>query len=253
MRTSIPGLFGLAVLLSTAAPAMAQDTAPPKAFTISGNAQLTSDYRFRGLTQSDEDPALQGSLTVTHESGFYVGTFASTIDDKVSLPGYGGAEVDLYAGYGKSFANGLGVDAGLLYYYYPDGANGAKTDFFEPYAALTYTIGPVSAKLGAAYAWSGQKGLIGKKDNIYGYLDLSAAIPSTPLTVKGHVGYSDGSLGFANLDPLDDSYIDWSIGVEGNGGPFRVGVSYVDTDVNKAFANTRGSDATVLGYIAFAF
>src|SRR3546814_2642527 len=129
-----------------------------------------SEYRFRGLTQSDEAGAVQATLNLNSTTGFYVGSFISSIDDKVSLPGYGGAEVNFYGGYAKTLSNGLGVDVGMLYYYYPGGASSLDTDFFEPYATVSYTIGPVSAKLGANYAWGGQKGLdftTGRDDNLY--------------------------------------------------------------------------------------
>lgn len=242
------------------------ETAPPPPFKLSGGVTVVSDYRFRGLTQSDETVALQGTVNLNHESGFYVGTWASTIDGDGSTPaltGYGGAEFDLYAGYTKTFTSGVGVDVGLLYYYYPGGASGLDTDFFEPYASLTYTIGPVAAKLGAAYAWGGQDGLDftgGKDDNIYAFLDASIGVPSTPITLKGHAGYSNGSLGLANPLASDDDYWDWSVTAEFVTGPFKAGVSYVDTDVTNRtvagvgrFADTLGRDATVLGYIGFSF
>lgn len=259
MRFSTVSLAALA--LAGATPAFAQDaTDPPSAVTVTGSVTLTSDYRFRGLTQTDEDPALQGTINVNHESGFYVGTFASTIDgdgDTPLLTGYGDVEIDFYGGFAKTLDNGLGIDVGLLYYFYADADKGLDTDFFEPYAAITYTIGPVATKLGAAYAWGGQDGLDftgSNDDNIYGYFDASIGIPSTPLTLKGHVGYTDGSLGLVNLSG-SQTYWDWSGGVEAVGGPFKVGVSYVDTDVSNRgrFAQTLGRGSTVLGYVGFAF
>ena len=259
MRLSMISLAALA--LAGAAPAFAQDTDVPPPVKVTGSATLTSDYRFRGLTQSDEDPAAQGTVNVNHESGFYVGAFASTIDgsgDTPLLTGYGDVEIDFYGGFTKTLDNGLGFDIGLLYYFYADADDGLNTDFFEPYAAITYTLGPVSTKLGAAYAWGGQDGLnftSGKDDNIYGYFDAGIGIPTTPITLKGHVGYSNGSLALANPLITDDEYWDWSVGAEAIGGPFKVGVSYVDTDVTNDFdyAQTFGRGSTVLGYVGFSF
>ncbi|MGN6268684.1 MAG: TorF family putative porin [Sphingomonas sp.] len=253
--------LGALLLAATTAPAFAQDTAPPKPFTLTGNVTLTSDYRFRGITQSDGDGAIQGTLNLTHSSGLYVGTFVSTIDDKVSLPGYGGAEVDLYGGYAKTLSNGIGFDAGLLYYLYPDGAKGVNTDFFEPYASVSYMIGPVSTKVGVNYAWSGQKGLIGKDDNTYVYGQAGVGIPGTPVTLTGHVGYTQGSLGYVNLNAGDDNYLDWSLNAEAVGGPFKVGVTYSDTDVSSArvpelggrFDQKLGRGSTVLAYVGVNF
>lgn len=247
-------------------PPDAAETAPPPAFKVTGGVTLVSDYRFRGLTQSDEFLALQGTVNVNHESGLYVGTWASMIDggpdgSTPALTGYGGAEVDLYGGYTKTFS-GVGVDVGLLYYYYPGGRKGQNTDFFEPYGSLSYTIGPVSAKVGAAYAWGGQSGLDftgGSDDDLYVYGEAGVGIPSTPITLKGHLGFTNGSLGLVN-PTSDDTYTDWSATAEYVNGPVKLGVSYVDTDITNNnvagvghFAQRLGRGATVLGYVGFTF
>jgi len=260
MRISTISL-GALLLAATAAPAFAQDTAPPKPFTVTGGVTLTSDYRFRGISQTDGDGAIQGTVNINHSSGLYVGTWVSTIDDKVSLPGYGGAEVDLYGGYTKTLDNGFGFDMGLLYYYYPDGDKGVNTDFFEPYASISYGIGPVSAKVGVNYAWSGQKGLIDKDDSTYVYGQAGVGIPGTPVTVTGHVGYTAGSLGYVNLDANDDNYLDYSLTAEAVGGPFKVGVTYMDTDISHAKVSALGGrfdeklarGSTVLAYVGVSF
>jgi len=243
---------------------------PPKPFTITGSITVVSDYRFRGLTQSDEKPALQPTLNLNHSSGLYIGTWMSTIDGGIdgstpALTGYGFAEIDLYAGFTRTLKNGFGFDVGLLYYLYPDNQHGLKTDFFEPYASINYTIGPVNAKLGGAYAWGGQSGLdftAGNDDNIYVYGELSGSIPKTPITLKSHLGYTNGSLGLVNPS-ADDSYWDWSLTAEAViKGHLKIGVSYVDTDITerkfggllpKGFAQTLGRGATGLAYIGYSF
>lgn len=260
-------LAGL-LLATLTAPAWAQDdTAPPPAIKVTGGVTAITDYRFRGLTQTDEHPAIQGTVNVNHESGFYIGTWASSIDggndgSTPALTGYGGAEVDLYGGFTKGFG-GATVDAGLLYYYYPGGRGGLDTDFFEPYASLGYTIGPVAAKAGFAYAWAGQRGLnftSGSDDNLYVYGEASVGIPTTPITLKGHLGFTNGALGLVNPTIADDSYTDWSATAEYVRGPFKAGVSYVDTDIaNRTvplighFAQRLGRGATVLGYVGVSF
>lgn len=264
MRFSMISLGVLA--LATAMPAMAQEaseaTEPAPAITVTGSFGVTTDYRFRGLSQSNQKAAGQATINVNHESGFYVGTWASTISEQ-SLPGYGEAEVDLYGGYTKTLDNGLGFDVGLLYYLYPlsrDTLGGVSndTDFFEPYASVNYTLGPVNVKVGANYAWGGQSGL-GDDDSLYLYSNVAATIPNTPVKLLGHVGRSDGALGAFNLDPTDESYIDWSLGAEVSAKGFTFGVSYVDTDITdqrvlgEKFSNAVGGDSTVLGYITYAF
>lgn len=240
-----------ALMLATTAPALAQETDPAPAVTVTGGATFTTDYRFRGLTQSREDVALQGTVNVNHESGVYAGVWASTIDDGVSLPGYGAVEVDLYAGYTKTLDSGVGFDVGLLYYMYPDGASGVDTDFFEPYASVMYSIGPVSAKVGANYAWSGQAGLA-DNDSLYLRGDLTVSVPNTPISVLGHIGRSDGQLGI--LAP-SGKYTDWSLGIEAVHQFAKLGVQYVDTDIsnNAGYADAIGADPTVLAYVSVSF
>jgi uncharacterized protein (TIGR02001 family) len=264
MRYSMISLGAL--MLATAAPAMAQDTSetePAPAITVTGSVSVTSDYRFRGLSQSNKDFAAQSTINVNHESGLYAGLWTSTIDDQHSLPGYGDAEVDLYAGFTKTLDTGLGFDVGLLYYYYPDAPNrfaGADndTDFFEPYASANYTLGPVNVKVGGNYAWNGQSGL-GGDDSLYLYSNLAVSVPTTPIKVLGHVGRSKGALGAFNLDPDDDTYVDWSLGAEVSQKGFTLGVQYVDTDITQTriggdkFNSLVGGNQKVLGYLTFAF
>lgn len=243
------------------APAPAPATSEPPLLKVTGGATLISDYRFRGLTQTHSNGAIQGTININSKYGFYVGTWASTIDGSGKTPlltGYGDAEVDLYAGYTKTFGNGVTVDGGLLYYYYPSAVKGLNTDFFEPYASVAYTIGPVTTKVGGNYAWGGQPGLdftTSSDDNIYVYGEASVGIPKLPVTVKGHVGYTSGSLGLANLVATDKNYLDWSLNLEVAAGPVKIGTTYVDTDVSNfgKYAQKLGRGAKVLGYIAFNF
>lgn len=250
MRISTITLAGL--MLAAATPALAQDeTEPAPAVTVTSGVTLTSDYRFRGLSQSDKKVAVQSTVNVNHESGFYVGTWVSTIDDKVSLPGYGGVEVDLYGGYTKTLDNGVGFDVGGLYYYYPDAVSGLDTDFFEPYASVMYTVGPVTAKVGANYAWSGQSGLA-DNDSLYLRGDLTVAIPNTPVSVLGHIGRTDGQLGV--LAP-DSKYTDWSLGAEIAQKFVKLGVQYVDTDIpnDAGYADAIGADPRAVFYMTLSF
>lgn len=267
MRFSMITLGGL--LLAAATPALAQDEAPAAepAVTVTGGATITSDYRFRGISQTGKDPAVQATLNVNHESGFYAGVWASQIDDQdaAAVLGYGEIEIDLYAGYTKTFDNGVGVDVGLLYYLYPiDEASGLATDFFEPYASVIYTAGPVTAKVGANYAWKGQSGLAGE-DSLYLRGDVTFAVPGTPISILGHLGHTDGQLGFlatpaSALAFAPDDYLDWSLGVEAVHDFVKIGVQYVDTDITKAtlpvigkYDKFVGASPTVLAYLTLSF
>ena len=227
MRTSIKSLVASAVLggsVLVSVPAFAGETDAPSDFTVSGYVQGVSDYRFRGISASAGDPAIQGSINVNHASGFYVGAWASSLEDTAV---YGNTELDLYAGWTREVTPGLTLDAGLTYYVYPNGGEG-HANFFEPYAAVSTTIGPVSAKAGVAYAPK-QKSTA-NDDNVYVYTDFGTAIPNTPVTLSAHLGYSNGPVKVLAGDTSFDSF-DYSVGatyaVTKN---LSVGVSYLGMD-----------------------
>jgi uncharacterized protein (TIGR02001 family) len=213
----------------SAAPAFAQDAEAPKEITITGNVALTSDYRFRGVSQSAGDIAIQGGITVSHASGFYIATWASSIDLHSDV--YGHTEMDLFGGWTGEVTPGLTLDAGLLYYAYPDGHVG-HAEFFEPYASVSGQAGPAKIKLGMNYAWKQQAlpNFAGNKksDNLYLYGNVDIGIPSTPLTVSGHLGYADGALAPSYYSTSDRTGFDWSIGASATiYGPLSLGVSYI--------------------------
>ncbi|MXP10543.1 TorF family putative porin [Pseudoblastomonas halimionae] len=227
--------------LALAAPAAAQDEDESDAsdLTISGSVDLVSDYRFRGVSFSDEDPAIQGSINLEHSSGFYIGTWASSLEDSGL---YGSIEVDLYAGYATEIAPGTGLDIGLLYYAYPNGDSAfGDAEYFEPYVSLTQALGPVDATIGAAYAPS--QDALGNADNIYLHGGLDAPLPGTPISLSAHAGYSDGSLAYVG------SYWDWSLGASADIGPLTVGIAYIDTDL----PDVPGQDTAVVFSISAGF
>lgn len=190
---------------------------------ISGNVALVSDYRFRGVSFSDGDIALQGGIDLSHSSGVYVGTWASTISGGTQ---YGELELDIYGGWSGDLSEGLTLDVGLLYYIYPTGdLPGFDTDYFEPYASLGTTLGPVGATVGVAYAW--EQDSLGGGDNFYIYTDFEAGIPDTPVTLTAHLGYTDGV--FAT--DLDGDSFDWGVGASyALTDSLSLGVNYVDTE-----------------------
>ncbi|QGN55176.1 TorF family putative porin [Novosphingobium sp. Gsoil 351] len=248
MRTSVSALSA-AILLGLglgATPALADDTAPPSDFTFSGYVQGVSDYRFRGLSLSGGDFAVQGTINLNHSSGFYVGTWASSLEDSAV---YGSTEVDLYGGWTGALGSGITADVGLLYYAYPNGHVG-KANYFEPYASLTAAIGPATAKVGVAYAPSQDS--LGNDDNTYVYGELSGGIPDTPISISTHLGYADG---VQSPDLLTGKGtgggFDYSAGITYNITPkFSVGASYVGVD---GFKIDSFSDDTVVATVKLAF
>lgn len=256
----------------------AEDT---PAITISGAATLASDYRFRGVSQSDEGIAAQAGLTVSHSSGFYVGAWGSNLAGWGTFGG-SNTELDLYAGFKLPVGEGT-LDAGLTWYMYPSGLD--TTDFAELYAKLSGSVGPVGLTAGVFYApqqealgnvfFTGARAAAGnpndpgdKEDNFYISGDAVYAIADTPLSVKAHIGYSDGNPGLGpngtSVAPTG-TYFDWLIGadiVPISG--LTLTVAYVDTDISEAeaalirpnFATLDGdsiSDATVVFSVTASF
>lgn len=226
MLTSIRGILAASVIATglAATPAFAQDEEPTdSSVTVSGNVTVVSDYRFRGVSLSDGDPAIQGGVTVAHDSGFYIGTWASSLGDSTAGV-YGDMELDLFGGWSGDVSEGIALDVGLLYYAYPTNPNGVDAEFFEPYVTLTGTLGPVTAKVGANYAWD-QQALA--DDSLYLRTDLSTGIPNTPISLNAHLGYTDGAFSF---DPDGESF-DWSVGATATVlGSLTLGVSYVGVE-----------------------
>ncbi|MCC2981035.1 TorF family putative porin [Sphingomonas sp. IC4-52] len=245
----------VAALVSTAAGAQAQstsqdaDSAPPPTVTISGSAAIASDYRFRGISQSDRDMAVQGGITASHESGLYAGVWASNL---AGWGTFGGAnmELDLIAGYKAALADNATLDVGLTWYMYPGGA--AKTDFAEPYVKLTGIAGPATLTAGVAYApkqqalgrWyrTGADAAAGtytdpgaKDDNLYLWGDAAVAVAGTPFTAKAHIGHSRGQDGLgpnATAVSPTGAYWDWSLGLDTNWRNLTLGLAYADTDIS---------------------
>ena len=245
------------------------------AITISGAATLTSDYRFRGVSQSDEGIAAQAGITVSHSSGFYVGAWGSNLAGWGTFGG-SNTELDLIAGYKLPIGEGT-LDAGVTWYMYPSGAD--TTDFAELYAKLSGSVGGLGLTGGVAYAPSqealGNAFPVGapadpgdKDDNLYLFADAVYGIADTPLSVKAHLGYSDGNPGLGpngtSVAPTG-TYFDWLVGADLVPTPgLTLSVAYVDTDISEAeaarirpnFATLDGdsiSDATVVFSITASF
>lgn len=219
MRFVIPS--GLAPFLLLSAPAaMAEDAAP--AFKVSGTATLISDYRFRGISQTDKAPAVQGTIGLSHDSGFYIGTWASSIDLDQH---HGPTEVDLYGGWARMVSPRDSVDIAIAYYAYPGHSGAVRTNFMESSAKLTHDFGPLKATMGTSYAWD--QAVLGG-DSLYLYGEAAAPVPHTPLTLKAHAGRSKGA-----LSPRAGGYYDWSLGADAAFGPVTLSVAYVDTDLKR--------------------
>lgn len=229
MKFLTKACFGMLLAASAmSTPAFAQEEeAASGPFTLSGGIAVTSDYRFRGISLSNEKVAVQPTLTVSHESGLYAGVWGSSLPDSDA---YGKFELDLYAGFNTEVASGTTVDLGVTYYTYPGSHDGgAPTDYFEGIGKLSHDIGPVSVTGMVAYA--PKQNSLGDDDNIYLNLGAGFGIPETPVTLTAGIGYNDGSLGLVSPG---GKYVDWSVGASFAASFATFSVQYIDTDVKKS-------------------
>ena len=181
---------------------------------LSGDVGVVSDYVFRGVSQTDEDLAVQAGLTYSLESGFYVGTWASQVDfgSETDL------EVDFFAGYGFNLSDSVAADVQVLRYVYPDegGLNYNELLFSLTFAEkLTTTIGYTNDVYN-----SGETGWY------YG-ASLDLALPAE-FTLTPGVGYSRFASGV--LEDGSSSYLDWSLGLSRDFGPISAALTYHDTN-----------------------
>jgi uncharacterized protein (TIGR02001 family) len=202
------------------------------------NVGAVTDYRYRGISQSQLKPALQGGLDYT-AGGFYVGAWASTIRWIKKLGGDSNLELDIYAGYKGELAKDLGYDVGVLTYIYPSNGFDPSANTTELYGALTF--GPVTAKYSHAVT-----NLFSAPDskNSY-YFDLSAGFEVAGLTVTPHVGYQKIK------SPGAISYTDYSLTVSKDFNGLVPSLAIVGTDLKRSEATLDGKfvakTALVLG------
>jgi uncharacterized protein (TIGR02001 family) len=229
-------LSGLAVQSAFAADA-------PEVSPISANVTIVSDYRYRGLAQSNFLPAIQGGFDYAHDSGLYIGNWNSSIS-WVSDGAYATSapiEMDFYAGFKKDLiAEGFASDIGVLQYYYPtSGILSGKTDVntFEIYGAQNFTFGPVSGFAKLSYATTPIFGWAGTAGSTYSDLTLNYDTGFMGLVINAHVGYQKyAGSGAVTAGVSNDSlsYTDYKLGVTKDlGGGLSIAAAYIATDAGK--------------------
>ena len=225
----------LSPLLALAAlPGIAQTAAPAPDYTLSGNLGVFSDYRFRGISQTNKKPAIQGGIDFAHSSGLYLGNWNSNVDSAM----YNGAniEMDFYGGW-KTSIEGFGIDLGAIYYYYPgsgDNPGTFKVDNTELYVGASF--GPVSLKYN--YAVSDFFGVPGTSGAYYVLLS-GAHDFGNGFGVNASVGYQgglkNGDPGYSSCVTEMDGQVSCSITDYKLGGTYTVdgwvlGLAYVSTN-----------------------
>lgn len=182
---------------------------------FSANAAFTTDYVFRGISQTMEEAAVQAGLDFAHDSGLYASIWGSNVDfadgDEAQ------AEIDYIAGFASELGK-LGYDVGVVYYSYPGAASALDYDFVEAYGALSYGLGAIGLSGGVNYSpeFFGDTGSAT-------YVYVGAAAPLTDMfsvsTTVGHQAIADA-----------DDYLHWQVGVGAELSGFSLDLSYHDTD-----------------------
>src|SRR3989440_10997155 len=147
-------VLSAAVIAAFAVPTLVAAQAPaPAPSPLTGNIALVSDYRFRGISQTFEEPALQGGFDYAHSSGLYLGNWNSNVSQGAGFPG-GNIEMDFYGGWKKTFGD-IGLDLGAIYYYYP-GTDSAPGLVGAPANGTNVHTGKVDNKelyVGGTWKW----------------------------------------------------------------------------------------------------
>ena len=236
IAATIAGAFALpsVALAQAAAPAAA---ASPH--TVTGNLSLVTDYRFRGITQTFGQPALQGGIDYSHASGIYLGNWNSNVSQTAGFPD-GNLEMDFYGGYKFEVAKDLLLDLGVMYYYYPGSDTRNGTNFYTPAnlrkaapnAFTGSTIFNTEVYLGATYKFITAKYSHAVSDYFKvpstkssSYFDLAANYDlGDGWGINGHIG----RLSVKNFG--DASYTDYKLGVTKDVGGWVFGASYISTN-----------------------
>lgn len=181
---------------------------------VSFNAAVLSDYRFRGVTRSNNDFAAQGGIDFYSDSGLFAGAWISSVKEFSGAD----AETNLYMGYSGE-KDGMTYEFGATAYLFP---GGESVNHIETYGSIGVDFGLLTSSVGIAYMPS--QANLGNQDNIYIYTDTEAYIPDTPFSINLHLGFEDGAFG--------SEKIDWRIGTKVSFEQFEFGVSYIDTNVD---------------------
>jgi uncharacterized protein (TIGR02001 family) len=242
-------LIALAAVASAAVPSLASaQAAAAAASPLTGNLTLTSDYRFRGISQTFRGPAIQGGIDFAHDSGFYLGNWNSNVSGN-QYPNGAGIEMDLYGGYKFPLGQDMVLDVGGIYYFYPGAfyngfAGKPKYDNFELYVGTG--LGPFSAKIFFAVTdFFGLDEVTGGRSSQGSYyVDLNYASEILPkLTFGVHVGYQN----VRNYSDL--SYVDYKVGLtyDWTGWLLSAAVVGTNADKNLYFATNSKGDVKRLG------
>ena len=235
----------LALSAALAGPALAEPTDLGAGFSLSGNATITNDYRFRGYSQTDFRPAAQLGFDLQHSSGFYLGNWNSNVSSTLFTDG--NLEMDFYGGWRGEVGNGFTLDAGVLHYYYPGssspkGGNYNNTDLYVGASYANYTL-----------KYSYTPGDFFSTPNSHGtwYLDGAAAFDlGDGWGLVGHVGYQKLKASVDNEGDRIGHYVDYKLGITKDVKGWVFGLAAVGASKDNWYNTKYGHPAGRLGLVA---
>ena len=250
---ALAATFAGSAWAQTPAPAPAPAAAPESDWTFTGNLGLYSQYVFRGITQTNEKPAIQGGFDLAHKSGLYAGTWASNIswlsdanpDVSASL------EWDFYGGYKWSLPMDFVADFGVLYYWYPGtypSGYSPKPNTTELYAALNWKMLQVkySYSVNDTFGWADSSGSYYIEGNLNWDVIEKVNDVMGKVTLIGHVGHQS----INNYSPA--TYTDWKVGVSTELWGVTVGIFGTGTDANSGpYTNRFGKNTAANQFVGF--
>jgi uncharacterized protein (TIGR02001 family) len=228
----------LSLMVGTAALGLASVAATPASAQIAGlsaNAAVTSNYIFRGISQSGGNMAVQAGVDYAFgDTGLAIGAWASSIDFGNSTVGDDTpAEIDLYGSYTLAITEQLGLVVGGITYNYPSAPTGVNYNWYEVYAGLSYNLG-VAALNGRVYY---SPDYVNLSTNQW-YLTGGVSVPLVEwLTLNGNIGYSTFDHA---VPPIIEDYLDWNISAVATYGNFSLTAGYSDTDLEGIYEVTSG-------------
>lgn len=205
---------------------------------------LTTDYVFRGVSQTDQDPTIQGSFDYNHPIGLYLGVWGSGVDEGVSE---GNVEFDYYAGFTREIFKDFSYDLSLIYYHYPSGGSNPEPDYIEGHLGLSYGFAnlPTKPTFGVGYNYSpdffGEDGnahyVNGTVDLDFPYrLGLGFEIGYQYVEGDETTGNGMGEGGHSGFD-----YVHWRLGLSYEIKGFELNLSYQDTNEADFLGNVADS------------
>lgn len=226
MKASAWSSAVLTGLLLLARPVAAQESEVPVEF--SGSATLVSDYTFRGISQTLEDPAIQGGIDMSGPGTLYLGVWGSSLNfGETPVDDRAYTEVDVFGGVAPTLG-GLDFDLGFVYYAYPGTSDSYDYDFLELGLGVSRGFAAVTAGVSAAFS----PDYFGASESaLYLGGSLEVPIPSTTISLAA-------SLGNQTIDDNDafgtPNYMDWSVGATIDAWGLGLGASFVGTNIEEA-------------------